>query len=169
MSKPIHDQLAVVQRMMERQLHTTAEGSATPDQFRVLASLAETQAHLVRALAVQSGEAVRADEPPPKDDFDEARLFDMVGEFRVVEWERDDWCCPACGGDRFLLDGAPQPSEARPSKDKRFVRADLTATCGDDSCGFHGQVGVAALSWHRERMGFDALPVVAEWKETHLT
>jgi len=160
MSKPIRDQLVTVQRMIEA---TLRDDPRHVDDFRKLAALAETQLHLVRALEakVQPGAAATA-QPPQGDFFDPARLFDLVDGVRVVLWERDDWCCPVCEGDMFRLDGSPKANVARPSGDRRYVRADLTATC--EQCGFASEVGHAAQSWHMERAGLEPLSAIAEYR-----
>lgn len=163
MSKAIRDQLAVVQRMLERQLQTTAESNASPDQFRILASIAETQLHLVRALDIQAGQAVHAGDNTPVIEFDSSHLFDLVDHKSVVDWPVDDWECPACGGERFQMMDAPAPAEVRPSDDKRWVLAETIAACAE--CNLTCTVGAAALSWHREQRGLDPLDAVADWRE----
>jgi hypothetical protein len=165
--KHIRDQLAVTRSMLKEQLQRLAAHGGHLDDYRVLAALAETQYHLTRTLdarPVKGGEV--GDDGPGG--FDEARIFDFMGDgTRLVLWPIDDWCCPACGDPRFRMDGAPKPEYARPSKDERYVRSFIAATCQNETCGFEATVGSAALSWHRERAGGDPTREVALWREKH--
>jgi hypothetical protein len=161
--KPIHDQLAVTRRMLEEQQRRLAEHGGHLDDYRVLAALAETQYHLTRTLDARAVKVDQDDDAP--DNPDESRWFDFVDDVPVVEWASKDFQCPACGGPRFHIAGAPSPAEARPSDEKDWVLASLSADCQD--CGFASSVGTAALSWHRERAGLAPHWDVAEWREAN--
>ncbi len=161
MSKTIRDQLATVQSMIDEALRGQPRHV---DDFRALAALAETQLHLVRALEAKPMQAGRSGD---RDDFDASRLFDLVNHKSVVDWPVDDWECPACGGERFLMIDALPPSQARPSKDLRWVLADIECRCHE--CEFESTAGLAAMSIQRERAGYSPAEPVLAWREPPLT